>query len=171
MAGSCIARTKGAKVDLLTAGAGMRIEIRPGDTAWELAAPLFAAVWPPELRATFSWAHVVWANAERRVLVWSDAGELVCHVGVYARQAKWGDDTIRIGGIGGVITRQDSRKQGYASAAMGVAVAELRTRKAPISRCWYASRTTSASISASAGGSSPATFLLSNPKAECGSMS
>ena len=57
------------------------------------------------------------------------AGELVCHVGVYARQAKWGDDTVRIGGIGGVITRQDSRKQGYASAAMGVAVAELRDKE------------------------------------------
>lgn len=116
-------------MDLLTAGTGMRIEIRPGDAAWEQAAPLFSAVWPPELRATFSWAHVVWANAERRVLVWSDAGELVCHVGVYARQAKWGDDSIRIGGIGGVITRQDSRKQGYASAAMGVAVAELRDKE------------------------------------------
>lgn len=99
-------------MDLPIAGAGMRIEIRPGDAAWEQAAPLFSAVWPPELRATFSWAHVVWANAERRVLVWSDAGELVCHVGVYARQAKWGDDTVRIGGIGGVITRQDSRKRG-----------------------------------------------------------
>jgi aminoglycoside 2'-N-acetyltransferase I len=42
----------------------MRIEIRPGDAAWEQAAPLFSAVWPPEQRATFSWAHVVWANAE-----------------------------------------------------------------------------------------------------------
>ena len=157
-------------MDLPTAGAGMRIEIRPGDAAWEQAAPLFSAVWPPELRATFSWAHVVWANAERRVLVWSDAGELVCHVGVYAREAKWGDDTVRIGGIGGASRVKISRKQGYASAAMGVAVAELRDKEGADFALLVCEPTTPASIAASAGGSSSATFLLSNPKAECGSM-
>jgi predicted acetyltransferase len=104
----------------------VRIEIRPGDAALEQAAPLFAAVWPPEVRATFSWAHVVWANAEQRVLVWNDAGELVCHVGLYVRRARWGDDPIKIGGVGGVITREDARRRGYASAAMRVAVAEFK---------------------------------------------
>jgi len=104
----------------------VRIEIRPGDAAWEQASRLFDAVWPAKLRATFSWAHVVWANAERRVLVWNEAGELVCHVGLYSREAKWTDKVVRIGGIGGVITREDARKQGCASAAMRVAVAELR---------------------------------------------
>jgi aminoglycoside 2'-N-acetyltransferase I len=106
--------------------AGARIEIRPGEAAWSDARPLFEAVWPAQLRATFSWAHVVWANAERRVLAWNDRGELVCHVGFYLRQAKWNDGDVRIGGIGGVITRQDSRKQGHASTAIRTAVAEMR---------------------------------------------
>lgn len=108
------------------AGFGHRIEVRPGDAAWEQARPLFDEVWPADVRATFSWAHVVWAHAEWRVLAWNGAGELVCHVGVYSRSARWNDDDVRIGGIGGVITRQDFRKQGYASAAIRVAVAEMK---------------------------------------------
>jgi aminoglycoside 2'-N-acetyltransferase I len=106
--------------------AGTRVEIRPGDAAWEQAGPLFDAVWPPEVYATFSWAHVVCANAEQRVLVWNAMNELVCHVGVYLRQAKWADREVRIGGIGGVITREDARKQGHASTAIRLAVAEMR---------------------------------------------
>jgi aminoglycoside 2'-N-acetyltransferase I len=110
----------------LSVPAGARIEIRPGDAAWEEARPLFDAVWPAQLRATFSWAHVVWANAERRLLVWNDRDELVCHVGCYLRQAKCAGSEVRIGGIGGVITRRDSRKQGHASTAIRMAVAEMR---------------------------------------------
>jgi aminoglycoside 2'-N-acetyltransferase I len=49
----------------------MRIDIRPGDAAWQQAEPLFAAV-PPEVRATLSWAYVVFAHAQQRVLVWND---------------------------------------------------------------------------------------------------
>ena len=107
----------------------MRIEIRPGDADWQQAEPLFAAVWPPEVRATLSWAHVVFAHAQQRVLVWNDAGELVCHVGIYLRQATWIDSLVRVGGIGGVITRQDSRNKGHASAAMNIAVAQLREKE------------------------------------------
>ena len=106
--------------------AGTRIAIRPGDAAWEEASPLFDAVWPAKLRATFSWAHVVWANAEERVLVWNDRGELVCHVGCYLRSAKLDDSDVTVGGIGGVITRQDARRCGYASAAIGTALAAMR---------------------------------------------
>ena len=105
---------------------GPRIEIRPGDEAWNDAEALFDLVWPAELFATFSWAHVVWADAERRVLVWNDRSELVCHVGLFLRRAKWADSDVAIGGIGGVITRQDSRKLGHASTAIGTAIAEMR---------------------------------------------
>jgi len=104
----------------------MRIEIRPGDAAWRQAQPLFAAVWPPEVLATLSWGRVVFTHAQQRVLVGNDAGELVCHVGTHLRPAKWANSPVRIGGIGGVITRQDSRNKGYASAAMRVAVAHMK---------------------------------------------
>ncbi len=115
-------------VDLPNSGlpAGARIEIRPGDAAWSAARPLSEMVWPAQLRATFSWAHVVWANAERRVLVWNERDELVCHVGFYLRRAKWADKDVTIGGVGGVITRQDSRQRGHASTAIRVAVANMR---------------------------------------------
>jgi aminoglycoside 2'-N-acetyltransferase I len=103
-----------------------RLETLPGDASWEQARPLFEAVWPPALLATFSWAHVVWANAQRRVLVWNGAGELVCHVGIHCRQATWTGSPVRIGGIGGVITRQDARRQGHASAAIRLALAQMK---------------------------------------------
>ena len=104
----------------------MHIKIRPGDSAWQQAQPLFAAVWPPEVLATLSWGRVVFAHAQQRVLVSNAAGELVCHVGIHLRPAKWTDSAVRIGGIGGVITRQDSRNRGYASAAMRAAVAHMK---------------------------------------------
>ena len=106
----------------------MHIEIRPGDSAWQQAQPLFAAVWPPEVLATLSWGRVVFAHAQQRVLVSNAAGELVCHVGIHLRPAKWTDSAVRIGGIGGVITRQDSRNKGHASAAMRVAVAHMKEK-------------------------------------------
>ncbi len=79
---------------------GIQTTIEPGDAAWGQAAPLFAAVCPPDWRATFSWAHVIWANAERRVMARNSASELVCHVGLYLRQAKWEGKAINLGGIG-----------------------------------------------------------------------
>jgi len=103
----------------------MRLEIAPGDTSWGLAAPLFQAVWPPEFVATSPWAEVVWAHAERRVLVRNERDEIVCHVGIYSRDAVWDGRAVRIGGIGGVITRQDSRRRGFAGGAIQAAIAEM----------------------------------------------
>jgi aminoglycoside 2'-N-acetyltransferase I len=104
---------------------GTRVEVRPADASWQEARPLFDAVWPAELRATFSWAHVVWANAQRRVLVWNGAGDLICHVGIHSRRATLAGRPVKIGGIGGVITRQDARRQGHASAAIRLALAQV----------------------------------------------
>jgi hypothetical protein len=73
------------------------MEIHPGDAAWPLAEPLVAAAWPPEVRATASWSNVVWAPAQQHLLVWNDGGELVCHVGLNSRHARWNDRDVQIG--------------------------------------------------------------------------
>ena len=150
---------------------GIRLEIHPGDAAWKQVAPLFDAVWPPEVRATFPWAHVVWANAMERVLVWNDADELVCHVGVHTRVAKWDGQTIKIGGVGGVITRQDARGRGYASAAMRAAISEMREKGGSDFALLVCEVHNFAFYRVSVGVNSRATCSWNSPKAASGSTS
>jgi len=101
------------------------IEVEPGDAGWKRAGPLLKEVWSPEVMATLPWRDVVWAHADQRVLVADEQGDVLCHVGLFLREATWDDRAVRIGGIGGVATRADSRGRGLATAAMQRAVAEL----------------------------------------------
>jgi aminoglycoside 2'-N-acetyltransferase I len=105
--------------------ASVRIDIRPGDAAWEVAGPLLHAVWPPETVATLPWGHLATAHADRRVLVTQDR-ELVSHIGLFIRACDWGDCSVRIGGIGGVATSARHRGRGFASAGMKRAIDVLR---------------------------------------------
>jgi hypothetical protein len=102
----------------------VRIDIRPGDAAWEVAGPLLNAVWPPDLVATLPWGHLATAHADFRVLVTQD-GELVSHVGLFLRSCDWDGRLVRVGGIGGVATAEAQRRLGFASAAMETAVSSL----------------------------------------------
>ena len=103
----------------------MRIDIKPGDAAWEVAGPLLNAVWPPDLVATLPWGHLATAHADFRVLVTHD-GELVSHVGLFIRSCDWDDRTVHVGGIGGVVTAAPQRGLGFASAGMRTAVKTLQ---------------------------------------------
>ena len=106
----------------------MRIDINPGDASWEAARPLLDIVWSPDIMARLAWRHIVWAHADARVLV-SDgdiATPIICHVGLYSRQAIWNDTPVTIGGIGGVATHPERRKQGHASAAIAAGIARFR---------------------------------------------
>jgi aminoglycoside 2'-N-acetyltransferase I len=103
-----------------------RIEVVTGDSGWPQAEPLLASVWPPEVVATLPWREVVWAHANYRVLMFDDSDHIVGHVGLFLRAAQWDGHPAKIGGIGGVATREDSRRQGIASLAMRRAVDELR---------------------------------------------
>ena len=91
-----------------------RIDVEPGAAGWKRAAPLLEEVWSPEVVATLPWRDVVWANADKRVLIADERGDVVCHVGLFLRDATWDDRPVRIGGIGGVATRADSRRRGLA---------------------------------------------------------
>jgi len=103
-----------------------RIEVKTGDGGWPQAAPLLGAVWPSEVVATLPWRDVVWAHADHRVLVFDLDRGIVGHVGLFIRNAQWDARNIKIGGIGGVATREDSRRKGIASLAVQRAVDELR---------------------------------------------
>ena len=104
----------------------IEIDVLNGDESWPLAEPLYNAVWPPEIVEKLPWAGIVFAHADLRVLVEVDGEGTACHVGIYRREVKWNGRRIRVGGIGGVLTRADFRGRGYASVALNAAIRTLR---------------------------------------------
>lgn len=107
------------------------IEITVSNVGWPQAAPLLEAVWPSEVVAKLPWRDVVWANPDRRLLAFNRENEVICHLAIVLRDATCDGRAVKIGGIGGVATREDSRRQGVASTAMRRAIYELQeTHKA-----------------------------------------
>src|ERR1700677_1506382 len=104
----------------------IEIEVLNGDASWPLAEPLYNAVWPPEVVAKLPWADIVFAHADLRVLVQAESEGVVCHVGIYRREVTWNGRKARAGGIGGVLTREDFRRHGYASIALNAAIQTLK---------------------------------------------
>lgn len=108
----------------------IEIDVLNGDASWPVAEPLFDAVWPPHVMEKLSWGHVQWAHADLRVLIERPGGGLACHVGIYFRDVTLDGRKMQAGGIGGVMTREDCRGQGYASLALNAAVRTMRDHEA-----------------------------------------
>jgi aminoglycoside 2'-N-acetyltransferase I len=104
----------------------IEIDVLNGEASWPMAQPLFNAVWPPDVVAKLPWAGIVFAHADLRVLVQDEPEGAVCHVGIYRREVTWNGRKMRAGGIGGVLTREDKRRRGYASIALNAAVQTLK---------------------------------------------
>jgi aminoglycoside 2'-N-acetyltransferase I len=105
----------------------IEIDVLNGAESWPMAEPLFNAVWPPHVVAKLPWAGIVFDKAELRVLIQAEPeGDVVCHVGIYRREVTWNGRKFRAGGIGGVLTREDSRGRGYASMALDAAIQTLK---------------------------------------------
>jgi aminoglycoside 2'-N-acetyltransferase I len=100
-------------------------EIKAGNVARQQAASLLRAAWPPEA-VTQPWSDVVWAQPDQRLLAFNRNNEIICHVGIVLRDATWDGRGVKIGGIGGVTTREDSRRRGAISAAMRRATQEIQ---------------------------------------------
>jgi aminoglycoside 2'-N-acetyltransferase I len=108
----------------------IEIDILNGNASWPRVEPLFNAVWPSHVVEEKSWRHIKWAHAELRVLIDAPSGGLACHVGIYFRTVTWNGRKVHIGGIGGVLTREDCRRRGYASIALNAAVQTMRDHDA-----------------------------------------
>ncbi|MGO8909646.1 MAG: GNAT family N-acetyltransferase [Bradyrhizobium sp.] len=112
----------------------IEIDILNGDASWPLAEPLIKAVWPVHEVEKLSWGHIKWAHADLRVLIEAPKEEsksgLACHVGIYFRTVTWNGRKFHVGGIGGVSTRADCRRHGYASVALDAAVQTMRDHEA-----------------------------------------
>ena len=103
-----------------------RTEVVAGDVGWPRAEPLLAAVWSSEVVATLPSKDVVLAHADWRVLIFDRAGRIIGHVGIFLRDATWDNRAVKVGGIGGVATREDCRRHGVASAAMRLAAEDMQ---------------------------------------------
>lgn len=104
----------------------IEIEILNGDAAWPEVEPLHRAIWPPEVVAALPWAGIAFAHADLRVLVRDETDDVVCHVGIFRREATWNGRKVTAGGIGGVMTRDDRRRRGLATVALDAAIRTLK---------------------------------------------
>jgi len=97
-----------------------RIEIVPADEGWRHAGTLLRSVLsPPPLR------DVTWTAPDLRLLAFDGDGAIVAHIGILLREADWDGRAVRIGGIGDVVTREDSRRRGIAGILMRHAMREI----------------------------------------------
>jgi GNAT superfamily N-acetyltransferase len=108
----------------------IEIDIVNGDQSWHRAKELFEAVWPRAEVKNLRWGHIKWADAELRVLIDAAEGGLACHVGIYFRTVSWNGQKVHIGGIGGVATRADCRRRGYASIALNAVIQTMHAHDA-----------------------------------------
>ena len=108
----------------------IEIDVLNADASWQRVEPLMKAVWPRRPGRKTSWGHIEWAHADLRVLIDAPDGGLACHVGIYFRTVTWNGHKVHLGGIGGVSTRDDCRRRGYASLALDAAVQTMRANDA-----------------------------------------
>jgi aminoglycoside 2'-N-acetyltransferase I len=108
----------------------IEIEIVSGDQSWPRVEELYARASPETGVGDDAWRHVKWANADLRVLIEADDGALASHAGIYFRTVTWNGQQVHIGGIGGVATRADCRRRGYASIAINAAIQTMRDHDA-----------------------------------------
>jgi aminoglycoside 2'-N-acetyltransferase I len=108
----------------------IEIEILSGDASWPSAKQLYDLVWPAEVLRQLPWGHLSFAHADLRVLLENEAQAVVCHVGIFRREAAWNGRKVRIGGIGGVVTHPEARRRGFASIALTAATQTLKDERA-----------------------------------------
>jgi aminoglycoside 2'-N-acetyltransferase I len=108
----------------------IEIEVVSGGQSWARAEKLLNAVWPEAEFEKLSWGHIKWAEADLRVLIEASDDGLICHTGIFFRTVTWNGQKVHIGGIGGVATRFDYRRRGYASLALTAAVQTMRDHDA-----------------------------------------
>ncbi len=108
----------------------VKIELVAGDAGLPLVQPLYRLVYTPVVMQTWAGRNVKWNHPVRRALVRTDAGELVSDAGAHVRQAEWEGLPVKLGGIGGVVTHPEHRRQGYARAALKVVLTWLHDEEA-----------------------------------------
>lgn len=104
-----------------------RITTQSGDESWSVVKALQDVVYTPDVLANIVWRDVESSYAEQRILLFDDDA-LISVVGLYPRDALLNNQSIRVTGIGGVMTHPKQRASGHGSRAMNHA-REVITQK------------------------------------------
>src|ERR1700746_2904135 len=107
----------------------IEIDVLNGAASWKRVEPLHNAIWSREA-ANKPLRHIQWAHADLRVLIDAPEGGLACHVGIYFRTITWNRHKVHVGGVGGVMTREDCRRRGYATLALDAAIQTIKANEA-----------------------------------------
>ena len=108
----------------------IEIDVLNGDASWQRAEPCIKAVFGPHIVEKLPWGHIEWAHADLRVLIERRrAGSPAMSASISA-PSPGTDSKIHVGGIGGVMTREDCRRRGYASLALNAALDTIRANEA-----------------------------------------
>ena len=75
-------------------------------------------VYPHEALANWPGGQLEWSSPEWCVRVLNENGRLVAFVGVYVREAECNGLSVRIGGIGNVMTHPTARRLGHAATGI-----------------------------------------------------
>ena len=109
----------------------IEIEIVNGDQSGPRVEELYArASAEAGVKDDAAWRHIKWASPDLRVLIDAPDSGLACHTGIFFRTVTWNGQKVHIGGIGGVATRADLRRRGYASLAIDAAIQTMRDHDA-----------------------------------------
>lgn len=112
----------------------MRVTLRHSAelTAAEQAAirTLSAAVYPPEMAAAWAGRAIEWAPWEWSAVCWDENGHALAHAGALFRDGLADGKSVRIGGIGGVMTHPLERRRGFAKLVVDRALELLAEQQA-----------------------------------------
>ena len=107
----------------------MRVEIKQKenliDSELEELRVFKEAVYPPDTRSAEA-LQIEWSDSMWTVFIRDDNDKLVSYMGLITRDAKFDGDSFFIGGIGGVATHPDARRQGYAGFGLKKSAEVLR---------------------------------------------
>lgn len=79
---------------------------------------LGAAVYSEQQVAQWPGRSMEWSAPQWRVITWDDGGQAVSHIGALLRTGLADGHDVRIGGIGGVMTHPQTRRQGLVRHAI-----------------------------------------------------
>lgn len=83
---------------------------------------LSRAIYPAEETENWPGRHIEWSEFEWCVRVREQDGQLASYVGVLVREARYGDQQVLVGGVGGVGTHPAARRRGYAGMGLNRAI-------------------------------------------------
>jgi predicted GNAT family N-acyltransferase len=88
------------------------------------------AVYPPDFVANWPGRSIEWATPQWRLIDWDEHCRALCHVGIFLREGEVAGKPVTIGGIGGVMTHPNARRQGVASRAIGRSIEFMMEQRA-----------------------------------------